>query len=85
MTLAKYFLMYDLNRHWKLISIPYGVTYYWNKPSSEAFAFPVGGGIQRNLHWGKQELSLHLQGFYYVERPTKGSEGDVRLTLEWYF
>lgn len=81
----KYFLMYDLNPDWKLISIPYGVTYYWNKPSDEALSLPVGGGIQRNLHWGKQELSVHLQAFKYIVRPSKGSEADVRLTLEWYF
>ena len=83
--IAKYFLMYDLGRHWKLISIPYGITYYWDKPSDEALSLPIGGGIQRNLHWGSQELALHLQSFYYVERPSKGSEADVRLTLEFYF
>jgi len=83
--IMKYFLMYDLNKHWKLISIPYGITYYWKKPSDEALSIPVGGGVQRNLHWGKQEFSLHLQAFKNVVRPSKGSEGDVRLTLEWYF
>jgi len=85
MSMAKYFVMYDLNKDWKLISIPYGVTYYWNKPDSEALSLPVGGGVQRNFRIGSQDGSLHLQYFNYVVRPSKGSEEEVRLTLEWYF
>ncbi len=85
MLIAKYFLMYDLNEDWKLISIPYGVTYYWNKPSDEALSLPIGGGVQRNFSIGKQEMSLHAQYFEYVERPSKGSEADLRFTLEFYF
>ena len=85
MLIGKYFLMYDLNEDWKLISIPYGVTYYWDKPSSEALSLPVGGGVQRNFSVGKQEMSLHAQYFEYVERASKGSEADLRFTLEFYF
>jgi hypothetical protein len=85
MLIAKYFLMYDLNEDWKLISIPYGVTYYWNKSSGEALSLPIGGGVQRNFSIGKQEMSLHAQYFEYVERPSKGSEADLRFTLEFYF
>ena len=85
MLIAKYFLTYDLNEKWKLISIPYGITYYWNKPSDEALSLPVGGGVQRNFKVRSQEMSLHLQYFDYVVRPPKGSEADVRLTFEMYF
>lgn len=85
MSMAKYFVMYDLNKDWKLVSIPYGVTYYWNKPDSDALSLPVGGGVQRNFKIGSQDGSLHLQYFNYVVRPSKGSEEEVRLTLEWYF
>ena len=85
MIMAKYFLMYDMNEKWKAISIPYGVSYCWNKPSGERLALPVGGGLQRNFTIGKQRMSLHAQYFHYVERPTKGSEADARLTLEMYW
>jgi hypothetical protein len=85
MSMAKYFVMYDLNKDWKLVSIPYGVTYYWNKPDDEALSLPVGGGFQRNFSIGSQDGSLHLQYFNYVVRPSKGSEQEVRMTLEWYF
>lgn len=83
--IGKYFLMYDLAENWKLISIPYGVTYYWNKPSDEALSLPLGGGIERSFSLGSQKMALHLQYFNYVVRPSKGSEADLRLTLELYF
>jgi hypothetical protein len=85
MLIAKYFLMYDLNEDWKLISIPYGISYYWNKPSDEALSLPIGGGLQYNFSIGSQEMSFHAQYFNYVVRPSKGSEADLRFTLEFYF
>lgn len=85
MFLAKTFVLYTLNENWKLISIPYGITYYWNKPSSEALSLPLGGGVQRNFALGSQEFSFHAQYFEYVARSKKGSEADLRFTLEFYF
>lgn len=81
--MLKPFFIYKATEKWWLISMPYGISYYWNKPSGEQLLLPVGGGLQHNFHIGDQGLAFSAQIFNYVERPSKYPEWNVRLALEW--
>lgn len=83
--MLKPFFIYKANEKWWLISMPYGISYYWNKPSGERLLLPIGGGLQHNFSIGKQDMTFSAQVFKYVERPPKYPEWNVRLVLEWLF
>ena len=83
--MLKPFFIYKASEKWWLISMPYGISYYWNKPSGERLLFPIGGGLQHNFSMGKQDMTFSGQVFKYVERPPKYPEWNVRLVLEWLF
>ena len=83
--MLKPFLIYKASQKWWLISMPYGVSYYWKKPAGKRLLLPVGGGLQHNFSIGKQDLTFSGQVFKYVERPPGYPEWNVRLVLEWLF
>jgi hypothetical protein len=83
--MLKPFFFYKASDKWWLISMPYGISVYWEKPAGEELLLPIGGGLQRNFRIGKQDLTFSAQGFKYVERPPKYPEWNLRLTLEWLF
>lgn len=83
--MLKPFLIYKATEKWWLISMPYGVSYYWDKPSGQRLLLPIGGGAQYNFSIGKQEMTFSAQVFNYVERPPGYPDWNVRLVLEWLF
>jgi hypothetical protein len=86
MLMIKPFIVYNLAKRFDLIYEPYGVSVYWNKPSSEAVYLPLGGGGQYQFPLGKETtLFLGAQFFKNVIRPTKGTVYDLRFLVEFVF
>jgi hypothetical protein len=85
MMMIKPMITYDLSDKWKAVYMPYGVSVYWDKPSSQAVYFPVGGGIQRQFDFGSKPSAFSLQLFRNVIRPDKGAEHDLRFMFEINF
>jgi hypothetical protein len=83
MLMIKPMITYELNCHWKAVYMPYGISVYWNKPSGNRAYVPLGGGFQYDFRIGRQDMAVSLQYFQYVVRPTGGSEGDLRLMLQF--
>jgi len=83
--MLKPFFIYEATEKWLLIYMPYGISYYWKKPSGERLLLPVGGGLQHNFSVGRQDMTFSAQVFKYVERPPGYPEWNVRLVLEWLF
>lgn len=83
--MLKPFFIYKATAKWWLVPMPYGISYYWNKPSGERLLLPIGGGLQHNFSIGQQNLTFSAQAFKYVERPPGYPEWNVRLVLEWLF
>jgi hypothetical protein len=85
MMMIKPMITWDFNERWKAVYMPYGVSVYWNKPSSQAVYLPLGGGIQRQFNLGPRPSAFSLQAFKNVVRPDEGVKYDVRLMLEINF
>jgi hypothetical protein len=84
MLMLKPFAVYTLVKRFDLIYMPYGVSVYWNKPSGENVYLPLGGGGQYQVPLGSETtLNMGLQFFKNVIRPTKGTEYDLRLLIEF--
>ena len=82
MLMIKPMITYDLGDTWKAVYMPYGISVYWNKPSSDAVYIPLGGGLQHTFRIGSREMAASAQFFKYVVRPSKGSQYDLRFLLE---
>ncbi|WP_282123571.1 hypothetical protein [Algibacter mikhailovii] len=86
MLMIKPFIVYNIAKRFDLIYMPYGVSVYWNKPSSEAVYLPLGGGGQYQFPLGKTTtLNTGVQCFKNVIRPTKGTVYDLRFLVEFVF
>ena len=86
MLMIKPFIVYNVVNRFDLIYMPYGISVYWNKPSSEAVYLPLGGGGQYQVPLGSETtLNMGLQLFKNVIRPTKGTEYDLRFLIEFVF
>lgn len=86
MLMIKPFVVYNVAKRFDLIYMPYGISVYWNKPSSEAVYLPLGGGGQYQFPLGKETtLNLGAQFFKNVIRPTKGTVYDLRFLVEFVF
>lgn len=85
MMMIKPMITYDLNEKWKAVYMPYGISVYWDKPSSQRVYFPLGGGVQRQFNIGSRASAFSVQLFKNVLRPDKGAEHDFRLMFEVNF
>jgi hypothetical protein len=62
------FVNYNLRHGWYLTSSPI-ITANWKMNSNERWTVPVGGGVGRIVHFGKQPVNIYAQFFRNVERP----------------
>lgn len=85
MLMVKPMITYELSRRLKAVYMPYGISVYWDKPSGDRAYVPLGGGLQYGFCVGRQEMAVSLQFFKYVLRPSKGTEYDLRLMVEFDF
>ena len=85
MMMIKPMITYDMSEKWKAVYMPYGISIYWDKPSSQRVYFPLGGGVQRQFKIGSRESAFSVQLFKNVLRPDKGAEHDFRLMFEVNF
>lgn len=85
MFMLKPMITYELGRCWKAVYMPYGVSIYWNKKPEDAVYLPLGGGMQYDFRWGRQQMAASLQLFQNVLRPAKGTAQDLRFMLEFNF
>jgi len=68
----QYFLNYNLDKGWYLTTAP-TITADWEKPSSERWSVPWGGGVGRLVKFGKQPVDFKLQYYGYSEGNLKNS------------
>jgi hypothetical protein len=76
----QYFVNYNLARGWAISSAPI-ITANWSMPSGERWTVPFGAGITKVTALGKQPLSLGLQYYYNVTRPTDAGASQVRFQI----
>jgi hypothetical protein len=80
----QYFVNYNLPNGWYLTSTPI-MTADWEKPSSEQWTVPVGGGIGKLTSFGKQPVDFKLQAFSIVEKPEGGPDWSLMFAVKFLF
>lgn len=78
------FVNYNLPHKWYLTSSPI-ITANWELRSSERWVVPVGGGVGRIVHLGKQPVNVYTQVFRNVQRPDGTSSWSARFQMQLLF
>ena len=81
---AQYFVNYNMKKGWYLSTAPV-ITANWEAHSDQRWTVPVGGGVGRIFHIGKQAINAKLAGYYNVEKPDFGSDYDIQATVTFLF
>jgi hypothetical protein len=78
------FVNYNLTGGWYLVSSPV-ITANWKARSEERWLVPVGGGLGRIVHFGKQPVNTYLQCFSNVQRPDGTTPWSLRFQVQFLF
>jgi hypothetical protein len=78
------FVNYNLPHKWYLTSSPI-ITANWEAKSSERWVVPVGGGVGKIVHLGKQPVNVYSQFFRNVQRPDGTSSWSARFNMTFLF
>jgi hypothetical protein len=78
------FVNYNLPHKWYLTSSPI-ITANWEIRSSERWVVPVGGGVGKIVHFGKQPVNVYSQFFRNVQRPDGTSSWSARFNVTFLF
>ena len=78
------FYNYNFGKGWYAVANPV-ITADWEANGSDQWTVPIGGGVGRVMHWGKQAVNLRLAAFGNIVRPTDGSDYNIQLTMQFMF
>jgi len=78
------FVNYNLEDGWYLNYSPV-INYNWAADSSNAWTVPVGGGVGKIFHLGKQPVNAMVGAYYMVESPDNGPDWQLQLQLQFLF
>jgi hypothetical protein len=82
--LTQPFVNYNLINGWYLVSSPV-ITANWKVNSDKRWLVPVGGGIGKIVHLGKQPVNVYLQCFRNVEYPPGTTPWSLRFQFQFLF
>jgi hypothetical protein len=78
------FANYNIKHGWYLTSSPI-ITANWEVNPNQRWVVPVGGGVGKIVHFGKQPVNIYTQVFRNVERPDGTSHWSVRFQAQLLF
>jgi hypothetical protein len=78
------FINYNLKLGWAIAFAP-AITANWAAPSGEQWTVPLGLGISKVSMISKQHVSLSLQYYHNVVRPTNAGADQVRMVVSLLF
>ena len=78
------FINYNMKDGWYLTSSPI-ITADWTAHYSNRWTIPIGGGVGRVFHIGKQAVNAQTQAFYNVESPSGGGDWGLRFQIQFLF
>jgi hypothetical protein len=78
------FVNYNLRHGWYLTSSPI-LTANWEAKPDQRWTVPVGGGVGRIIHIGKQPVNLYTQFFGNAMRPDGTTSWSVRFDMQFLF
>ena len=78
------FYNYNFGKGWYAVTNPV-ITADWEADSGDKWTVPIGGGVGKVTHWGKQAVNLRVAAFGNVVKPTHGSDYNLQLTVQFMF
>jgi hypothetical protein len=60
-------------------------TVHWDAESSQQRTVPVGGGVGKILHFGKQPVNTQISAYYNVVKPDFGANWQIRAQIQLMF
>jgi hypothetical protein len=84
LTVIQPIMNYNFGGGWYVTSAPI-VTANWEADNDDEWTIPLGGGVGRVFHWGKQPVKMQMAYYYNVEKPDAGAQWDLQLTFTLLF
>ena len=78
------FVNYNLAKGWYVASTPV-ITSNWDRPSSQRWTVPVGGGVGRVFNVDGLHLNARLEVFRNIVRPTYAAATQIQAQLQLLF
>lgn len=82
-TLVQPWVAYILNEEWYIFTEPIIIANWEEDDSDQRFVAPVGGGIGRLFHIGKQAVDVSLSYYHNVVKPDGGPEDVIRFSAQF--
>jgi hypothetical protein len=78
------FVNYNLHHGWYLTTSPI-ITANWEVRPDQRWTVPVGGGVGRIVHFGRQPVSIYSQFFRNAQRPDGTTHWSARFEMIFLF
>jgi len=78
------FVNYNFGKGWYLTSAPV-ITANWEAKGSDQWTIPLGGGIGRVVHIGKQAVNFRAAAYGNVQRPSNSSDYNIQFSAIFLF
>ena len=78
------FVNYNMRHGWYLTSSPI-ITSNWEVKRDQRWTVPVGGGVGRIIHLGKQPVNVYAQLFGNAEHPAGTTSWSARFQMQFLF
>jgi hypothetical protein len=82
--LVQPFINYNLPDGLYLTTSPI-ITANWKADSDNRWTVPIGGGVGKIIHIGREPLNLQLQAYYNVDTPEEGPDWQLRFQFQLLF
>lgn len=84
--LLQYFVNYNFAGGWYFISAPIN-TANWEASSDDRWTVPLGGGVGKIFHAGKQPMNAQIGAYYNIVKPdhTPAADWQLRIQLQLLF
>ena len=78
------FLNYNLPDGWYLSAAPV-IMANWSADSSQQWTIPIGGGIGKVFHIGKQPVNASIRAYHNLQSPRSGSDWQLQFQIQFLF
>ena len=78
------FVNYNLDDGWYLSTAPTIIS-NWSADSSQQWTVPIGGGIGKICHFGKQPVNISTRAYYNTQAPRGGADWLFQLQIQFLF
>jgi len=78
------FINYNIGEGWYVVSNPV-ITADWEADSGDKWTVPLGGGVGRVMHIGKQAMNFRVAVFGNIVKPDYASDFNVQFSATFMF